>query len=480
MSLLGWIRGKGKETEDGKPEAMKRPMFIAPAARDRWLSTALANWTPEAIELTIRGALSGDLVRQWELFDLMEGTWYRLQKNLEQIKADIIAMNWQVQPWARKGHKPTEEAKRKASLIDELIWSMQPRPDQDENDFEDTLRDILDARGKGISVLEIDWDQRPGAFGIRATRQVHPRYYGYPTIGEDRLMLRVSEVHQNNPSAPLGDAQANFAPFPEDKFILAVCKAKSGHPINGALLRCLGFWWAATNFTGPWLLNFCQLFGQPIRWATYDPNMAPTDRLILESMMENMGSAAWALFPSGTQLELKEAMKGGTDNPQIALFDLADKICDIRILGQTLTSDVGDSGSRALGDVHQSVLCDMKTALANWAAKTIRNQLFRPALRLNFGNEDECPFLQHQSLQYENPKDLADRDHLLHNMGLKLPSAWMYERHGVPRPSHAEATLKPITIFAKATESRPFNGKRKSNWRCLKNPNSLGTKTSAE
>ena len=468
MKWLSWLRGK--ETSAGKG-AGQRPMFIQPAARDRWGSQVLSTWTPELIESTIRGAMSGDLTRQWELFELMESTWYRLQKNLEQIKASVISMDWEVQPWARKGEEPTPEAVRKAELVDDLIWDFRPRPDYDENDFEDTIRDILDARGKGISVLEVDWEARSqrsevggrkpaGRIGIRATRHVHPKYYGYPFSGEDRLMLRVGQVRQNNPSAPLVVSEGDFAPVPPDKFILAVCKAKSGHPISGAMLRCLGFWWAATNFTGPWLLNFCQLFGQPIRWATYDPNMATSDRQVLEEMMENMGSAAWALFPSGTQLELKEAVKGGTDNPQIALFDLADKICDIRILGQTLTSDVADSGSRALGDVHEGVLAGVKDSLATWAAKVIRNQVIRPLLRLNFGDDEECPFLVASAAERVDPKLLAERDQVLNAMGLELPKTWLYERHGVPEPQEGEETLEKAEGGMKNAEwGRPGGGK---------------------
>ena len=55
-------------------------------------------------------------------------------------------------------------------------------------------------------------------------------------------------------------------------------------------------------------------------------------------------------------MEFKEAGKSGQDNPQSYFITLADKLCDITILGQTLTSDVGDSGSRALGEVHEDVL----------------------------------------------------------------------------------------------------------------------------
>ena len=47
-----------------------------------------------------------------------------------------------------------------------------------------------------------------------------------------------------------------------------------------------------------------------------------------------------------------DGIKGGESLPQVALMNESDKACDILMLGQTLTTDVGSSGSRALGDVH--------------------------------------------------------------------------------------------------------------------------------
>jgi phage gp29-like protein len=102
---------------------------------------------------------------------------------------------------------------------------------------------------------------------------------------------------------------------------------------------------------------------------------------------------------------------------------------------------VGDSGSLALGNVHDGVLSGVKDTLANWAAKAIRNQLIRPLLRLNFGDDVECPFLLPRSAKVEDPKALAERDVALSGIGMKLPSAWMYERHGVPKPDGAEDVI---------------------------------------
>jgi phage gp29-like protein len=458
-NVIAAIRGRATSVGTSVPATMKtqkgRPeqnpfYYIHPDARDRWLSGQVSMYTPERIEVVIRGAMSGDLLAQWEMFDLMEGTWPRLLKNLNELKDGVCSFDWAVIPWAAKGEKPTPEAQKRAELVEELIWNMEPAPDIDENDFEGTLRDVMDAWGKGISVLETSWYQRPYEAGTaiapRATRWIKPCYYGYPVQGEDRLMLKVSEVQRTGSyggsltpgQSWLVATNGDFAPFPPDNFLIAVAKQKSGHPIGSSLMRALGFWWAAANFTAEWFLNYAQIFGMPMRWASYDPNLDKPTIEIIKDMLANMGSAAWAAFPAGVTMELKEASKGGSDNAHKALMDVTDKVCDILVLRQTLTTDAADRGTQALGTVHQDVLGDVKGAAANWAARIINRQLVRSICRLNYGDTRECPFLLPNANEVKDAKSLAERDQILLNLGMEFPKEWFYERHDVPVPEDSD------------------------------------------
>ena len=424
--------------------------IIQPQARDRWLSSAAREYTPETIETTIRGAMSGNLVAQWQLFDLMEGTWYRLQKNLQEVKRAVVGIDWTIQAWAEEGEEPSAEALKRQKLLSKAIWSMRPHAARDENDFEGMLWNLLDCWGKGFSVQEIDWElsnlksEISNLIVPRATRWIHPRYYGYPQDG-DELMLCMREVRQGQRTEVRGqrsEVTADFIPFPEHKFLIGISKEKAGHPIGGSLLRCLGFWWVVTNFSGEWMLNFAQLFGQPIRWATYDPSNTGLLNVICQ-MLENMGSSGWAAMPAGTALELKEAAKSGADNPQSFLLQFAEKVCDIRILGQTLTSDVGDSGSRALGDVHQTVRGDVIDAVAARAAG-ILNQQFIPAFcELNFGDSDECPYFAPARKEAQDELAMAQRDEILIRNGVDLTQTYMRERFNLPTPQEGEPILEP-------------------------------------
>jgi phage gp29-like protein len=177
-------------------KALALAEIIQQEAKDRWIGADAKCFTPDRIERVLRGAMSGNLVAQWQLYDLMEGTWPELQKCLNQLKGKVQSLEWSVQPYAPRGEDPSPEAQRRAQFLEEAIWNMSPLPDRDENDFELTIGDIMDAWGKGLSVLEVHWDVRRyeagTIFAPRATTWVHPRHYGYPQ-DDYRLMLNTRE-----------------------------------------------------------------------------------------------------------------------------------------------------------------------------------------------------------------------------------------------------------------------------------------------
>jgi len=415
--------------------------IILPSARDRWLSTSVRNYTPDAIEGILRGALlGGDLVAVWQLFNLMEETWPELLTALMELKDDVASAELTVQPWALKGDEPSAEAQRRAKLFEQTLWTMRPRPQSDENDLRGTIKDLLDAWGKGISVLEIDWAvaglTASPMLAPRDTRWIHPRYYGYPADSAE-LKLNASEIAQGQITAAPSQArlQGQWLEFPSDKFLIGIAKAKSGHPIGGALLRAIAWWWAASNFSAEWLLNFAQIFGLPIRWATYDPARPGLLQDICD-MLENMGSAAWGAFPAGTTIELKEAGKGGEKSlPQASILDRANRQVRMLILGQTLTGDEGDQGSRALGEVHERILGGRKRSALDWVCAILSYQLAPAFCRLNFGDDSECPWVTPaESEEEETPKEKAERDEILSRIGFEFDAQAAYERHNLPRP----------------------------------------------
>jgi phage gp29-like protein len=430
--------------------------IVRPEAAMNWLSPMLKSITPARIESILRGSLSGDFSQQWELFDLMEDTWPRLLTNLNKVKRAVSKMDWKIEPWAEEEQAPSAEADDRAKFVSRCVWKMRPDPASGDNAFEGTVFDILDAWAKGTSVVELHWRHNDDGWVPQSTAWVHPGHYAWGSDGRLGLLVK-SQNGSRGATSPTSFFSSNIftnsrgvetVDFPEHKFLIAINRAKSGHPSQGALLRPLAWWWCAANFSAEWLLNFGQIFGLPIRWATYDPTQPGLLDKICD-MLENMGSTAWGAFPTGTQFELKEASKsgGGSDTPQGNMLDRADKQCDLLVLGQTLTSDVGDkgAGSRALGTVHEGVLEDIVQAAADFAAQVINQQLVPAILQLNWGDDAEAPEFCPEPRKIEDAKANAERDKILSEMGMQFPTAFMHERHNVPMPQKGEPVLKPLS-----------------------------------
>ena len=401
---------------------------IAPNTRDRMESNALGSkQSPANIIAILRASLSGDIRQQYQVYELMEDSWARLAKNLHELKSAAAAATYTVMPFTERGERPTDSAQAKADFIQFAIDNWIGSPINSTNGFRDAVYDLCDAVGKGFSVQEILWEPTVDGILPKQTYFCHPRYYSFPFDKPD-LML-----------SPQGDGI--YEEFPDDKFLIGVYKNRSGNSMGYGLLRQLAYWWSGQNFCRDWLLNFAQVFGQPLRWATYDPGAAANIKNDNADMLENMGSAAWGAFPAGTQVEFKEAGKTGQDNPQSYFIQLADKLCDITILGQTLTTDVGDSGSRALGEVHEEVRRTRLQDVCEWVANVMNEQLISFMCHLNYGNHDEMPQLVPDLAGPADPTLEAQRDQILLGNGMEMPREWFYDRHDVPIPQAGEEII---------------------------------------
>ena len=414
-------------------------VVIQPHARARWTAVTARQLTPERIEQIMRGVVSGSFVAQWELFDLMEDTWPRLKKNLNELKRAVQRVDMMAVAYSEGGAKPSKRAEDKANFLARAMLATRAKKTAGEKNWERSIYDMCDAIGKGVCVQEILWEARDGMIVPRAFQWVHPRHYGYAHTSPE-LQLNVD-----------GEG-AVYTEFPPDKFLIATFETKTGHLLTSALLRSLATVWIGANFSYEWALNLAQMFGIPIRWATYDP----TNPKLLDDicdMLQNMGSAGWGAFPAGTTLELKEAIQRAADNPQAFLMELADIAADILILGQTLTTSQGSRGSQALGTVHSDVRADVIEFCGSWAAEELSYEFVPALMRLNFGDNDEDPWLISEIERPKDGKAMADRDDVLINkIGMQVSKTWLYERHDAPMPEGDDEVFEPAKQEKDTTE----------------------------
>lgn len=415
--------------------------------QDRYYDMIDREQKPADVKGTLVSALNGDLHESGLLYNSMIDSWPRLQTNIDETLTKVSKAPLTVTPYAEKGEDPTDKAIEKAEAVEDILRGMKANPHNSEASLAGTIRDIAMGYFTGHAVSEVYWQKGEGNLTIRATKDIPYRFLGYPydIDTSDRLML-----------APDGLNQGNLIDFPEHKFLVAINKAHKSHASVAAPLRALTQYWLAATYGIKWLLSFAQIYGIPLRIANYTDSK---DLAKVSSMLKNIGSAGWGAFPQGANIEIKEATKSAGELPQTLLIENADKAADIFILGQSLTTDVGSSGSRALGDVHADIRMDKLQAIADFVAVVLTDQLVPSILEINYGDTDEAPTV---SIDFPRPKDeqaLVARDKILHvEMGLPVEEEELYKRHGVKTPEEGAKLFSPPSPKPNGLQGDPEAG----------------------
>lgn len=453
---------------------------------------SVAAITPQYIEATLRGALAGNHVQAWELFDLMIDTDPEICACILEYVSGVLEKKMVVLPYTQGNNEPTPTALQKAAVVEACLRNMRPDAANDENDFGAMIRDILFARFHGQSVLEIDWYTQDGS-GLnvkdfsdlgqvvvpRSTFWVHPVCYAWDMNG--RLGLRMAlesqvrdAISQNRNVAPdvvknlvknagLDKVKSMVEPpawnwitsqarpsalmdFPANKFLIGIDKFKAGTVMgSGSELRPLAFWWIASMFCGDWLLNYAQLFGIPFRKATCTPSTSESKKAEIRQMLESMGAAGYILLDAGNTVEFERAMGGAGDSPQAFLFRFANEMKRKVILRQTMSGGAGSAGTGVGKGGMDTEAAGPKDQCVNDGARYVSSvlslQLAPWILNVNFGQggDAECPTI---ALVDEEVGSYQDAQKVKIVSGfLNIGEDWARQYFKIPAPAQGEKIL---------------------------------------
>jgi phage gp29-like protein len=438
---------------DQKPQKIDTQVVVN-KAENRLMELIEREQLPGDVRSTLAGALSGDLTRQNLLFQAMFDTWPRLSKNASELADVVECANWQFLPHTMRGEKQaSKDATSRVEFIEDAWNDTAPDIKRNEKSSSELIKQLCFGYWMGHHVVETLWEKKDIGITPRAYKNVPPRFYGYPynEQGDDRLMFE--------PSGMIG---LNYVDFPDHKFLIGINSAHPGHPTVAAPLRALTGYWLAANFGLKWLLQFCQLYGIPFRWANYANE---SDKTKVCEMLASIGAAGYGVFPKGTEINFKDASRAAESTPQAGLIRLADEQCDIFILGQTLTSTTGNTGSRALGEVHQDTKDAKERSLAKFVANILNTQLFPSIIEINYGDRKLIPQIKPVFDKKEDPLKLFQRDKGLMDMGIRFDKEWLYKRHDVPIPEEKNifmpATPNGVQGEPATGPTKPFETKEK-------------------
>jgi phage gp29-like protein len=137
---------------------------------------------------------------------------------------------------------------------------------------------------------------------------------------------------------------------------------------------------------------------------------------------------AVAVIPDDSSVEIQEANKSSSAEVFEKLIDKMNSEISKAILGQTLTTEIGSTGSYAASNTHMAVRQDIIDADKKLVEKTI-NQLIQWIYEINFANAEIPKF------ELFEPEDvdltLAQRDKILSESGVKFTKEYFIKAYGL-------------------------------------------------
>lgn len=389
------------------------------------------NPTPTKLSNALRAVDGWDVAALCELSEEFEAKDSHLMSEATKRRNALTCLSWKIEPDERA--RDQGAAKAAADYIDERLRMI--------DSWDTTLEHFASGIGPNVAVVELVWQDAE----LIDTLDVP----GHRLIGQ----------FWNSKEIRIQTDRSQFwgvSTFP-GKFVVHHPQTKSGNPLRATMVHAVTLPWLFKNLSAADWLAFSEVYGTPWRWAEYTDSVVDADRTTAQDMLENMSADLAASLPVGVQLKTYQASgTGETYREQIAW---AERKMSILYLGQTLTTELGDTGSRAAAQVHEGVRKDICIADIAAERRTIERQIFRFMLNLKFPNKPMplprfCRELPERR-DVETERLVLDQITFAVGHGLRIDEEVMYEKLQLPIPltpepkktsSEVSATVNELTL----------------------------------
>lgn len=347
--------------------------------------------------------------------DLMDDP--QVRACMQSRKLAVVGREWEVLP-ATDG---ADDIRRADFVRDALL----------EFDFDSARLALLDGIVTGYKPAEILWEYSEGSAVIKDILGRSPRRFVFDSAGRLRLL-----TFKN---------MAAGEPVPERKFVVYSYGTENGSPYGRGLGRTL-YWpvWFKKNAVKFWMV-FAEKFGSPTVIGKYPAGTTKEQQDALMGALETIQQESAIKVPDTMELTLLEAQRSSTVSTYEGLLAFMNAEIAKTVLGQTLTTDAGSSGSYALSKTHDEVRKDYIKADADLLCNRLNSTLVRWLVDFNFprakGAGRRYPKLWIRVAEEGDLKPLAERDEVLVRLGLPVAKKYFYDTYGIPLPSAGEETL---------------------------------------
>lgn len=416
MRRLGSLLGVSRERRSAESRV------IRPWRQDSMPSGTSGGLTPARALSFLQSADQGTPQRQFELFAEMLQRWPRLGAVEQTRRLALTGLAWEVTPGPTDGLSSAErQGAEEAAAFCRAVLAQVPR-------LREALASLSSAIGYGIAVAELVWDDGRLADIVPAP---HTRLV---SDASEPWRLRVLTEEE-----PTRGVALDEQPF---KWIVHQPRATAGRPFGGGLLRASTLLYLAQHLSFKDWLVYSQLAGMPTRVAQFEPGVSDEDQQQLLRMLQTLGTEAVAAFSKNVDLKIVEPSRSNT-----RLYQQLQEYCNTEVtilwLGQHLTTDIRQSGSRAAAEIHDRVREDLLADDIFDEAETIRREVLTPIVQAKFGPGVPTPQFRRSLMQSVDSRVLAETLAVAVNeVGLSVPRRWAHEALGIPEARASEPVLQ--------------------------------------
>jgi phage gp29-like protein len=351
----------------------------------------------------------------------------KISSLLQTRKYGVAGKSWHIEPGSEEDHDTEIAQIIQFNVFDRL------------DSFYQDLVDAIGCIQYGYSVLEVIWgyDERDSIIRPFCLKSRDPRYFLFEKDTRQPLF---------KPPGSLEGQQ-----LPDYKFLIFRHDPEHENPYGCALMRDLYWYWWMKKYGIKWWAMAIERYGSPSKIMKYPTGIDDSIRSSLRTQLEkgdNFG--ANYVIPKDIELNLLEGVKtAGGDQERFAAY--IDNLSAQRILGQTLTSDIGSVGSRAAEQGHEQIRQDIVEA----DAKILQggfNELIRWIHLFNWGEPKySYPTIKIEHEPKDNHKQQAEIIDYAIKWNIDLVKEEVYAKLGLQIPTDDDEIIKPVSV------TDPFN-----------------------
>lgn len=350
-----------------------------------------------------------------EIYDKMMDDDGHLKACLNTRKLAVVNLGYDILPYVEHGAEDaTENDIRVAATVEQIL--------SEAHDFENDMKEILNAYQYGFSVGEILWMIKNGFIMIDDIKARKPDYF---TFDKDYNLVYTEQAGKE-------------LPLDNEKFVIYTFDPRNENPYGTSLLRnCYWAVWFKSNMI-KFLMLFSERFGNPAIYGKYPTGWSENEIDKLVEQLESIHANAVGAINSDAEIQIIESMRKEADFVSGLQFFNAE--ISKAILGQTLTTQEGKSGSYSLGQVHAGVRDDYVAADCRDLQRICQKQVVNRIVYYNFPEGTPPPRFV---IPYKGAEDLekkAKTYESLYRMKVEFPKEHIHKTFDIPMPQEGEDT----------------------------------------